>query len=112
MLGVQPDSLVIERRLIGKIHYRIGAIDALKREQVANLGQLQKFAVVLRRPAQQAKKIDKRLRQKACIAIGGHAHHGAMLALGKFGAVGGHKQRQMREMRRLQRPALQKSAGA
>src|ERR1700722_3351754 len=100
MLGVEPDCLIIERRLIRKIHYRVGAVNAIESKEVANLGQLQKFAVVLRRPAQQTEKIDERWRQKACIAIGGHAYDGTVLALGKFGAVGRDEQGKMREMRR------------
>ena len=101
VLGVEPDCLRVEGIVFREVHHRVGAVDALKREQVANLVQSQKFAVVLRRPAQQAEKIDEGLRQKAGIAISGDADDGAVLALGKLGAIGRDEQRKMRELRRL-----------
>ena len=58
------------------------------------------LAVVLGRPAQQAQKIHESVRQKAGVAIGRDADHGAVAALGKLGAIGGHQQRQVRECRR------------
>ena len=79
---------------------RVSAVDAFESEQITNLIQGQKFAIIFRRPAQQAKKVDEGLGQKARIAIGGHADDRPMFPLGQFGAIGCNEQGEMRELRR------------
>ena len=58
------------------------------------------FAIVFRRPAQQAEKVDKSFGQKSGVAIGGDAHDRSVAALGELGSVGRNQQWQMGELRR------------
>src|SRR6266700_3197391 len=76
MLGVEPDSLGIKGVFFLKVHHSIGAVDAIKSESRGEFVEREKLAIVLGRPAQQAEKVDERLRQEPCIAIGGDADHG------------------------------------
>ncbi len=46
--------------------------------------------------------------QKSGVAIGGDADHGAVLALGKLGAIGRDQQRQVRELAAASTPAASK----
>ena len=107
VLGVEPDGFGIEGIFFGKIHHRIGAVDAFEGEQAANLVQSQELAIVLGRPAEQTKEVDEGLGQKAGIAIGGDADHRAVFALGELGAVGRDQQRQMGELRRRRSESLE-----
>ncbi len=97
-LGIQPHGLGIERLLFGEIDHRVAAIDAFERKRLDQFLARHLLAIVLGRPAQQAEKIDEGLRQEAGVAIGGHADHRAVAALGKLGAIGRHQQRQVREL--------------
>ena len=99
--GIESASSGVVARLF-EIHDRIGAVDSFERKSVRQFRKAHLLAIVFRRPAQQAEKIDERLGQKSGIAVGGNAHDRAVTALGKLGAVGRHQQRKMRELRRLE----------
>src|ERR1700688_699045 len=103
MLGIQPHRFRIERLLgscsqLLEVHHRIRTVDALERESVSELWQRHILAVILRRPPQQAEKVDKGFGKKSSIAVSGHADHGPVAAFGKFCAVGRNQQRQMCEL--------------
>ncbi len=107
MLGVEPDGLGVEWVLFGEVNHGVGAVDVFQGEGVANLVESEELAVVLGRPAQQAEEVDEGLGEEAGIAIGGHADHGAVLALGELGAVGGDEQGKMGELGRLDAEGLE-----
>src|SRR5208282_1853715 len=58
------------------------------------------LAIVLRRPPEQAKKIDERRSQKSSIAVSSNAHHRTVPAFRKLGPIRRNQQRQMSELRR------------
>ena len=84
MLCIEPDRLGIERIFLCEIHDGICAVHVLKRESGSELVESEELAVVLGRPAQQAKKVDESLGEEAGIAIGGDADHWPVPPLGKF----------------------------
>ena len=90
-----------------KFTMAFAVIDAFERKCVDQFLARHLLAIVLRRPAQQAQKIDEALRQKSGVAIGGDADHRPVLALRKLRAVGSDQQRQMRELRRLDAERLE-----
>ena len=100
VLGVQPHGLGIEGIVFGEIDHRVAAIDAFERERVdqAPGGVICSRSFLGDQPSRQ-RKLTNACRQKAGVAIGGHADHRAVAALGKLGAVGRDQQRQVRELR-------------
>src|ERR1035438_10562445 len=107
MLGVEPDGLWIEWVFFAEIYDGVGAVDALKSECSSKFVECEEFAVILGRPAEEAEEVDEGLRQEAGIAVGGDADHGTMLALGKFGAIGGDEQGQVCKLRRIDSESLE-----
>ena len=100
-LGVEPHRFGIERVGFGEVHHRVAAVDAGQRERLDQVLARHLLAVVLGRPAQQAQEVHEGVRQKARVAISGHADHRAVAPLGKLGSVGRHQQRQVGEGGRL-----------
>ena len=97
VLRIQPERLGVDGIRFGEVHHRVAAIDALEGEGVDEILAGHALAVVLRRPAEQAQKIQIGVRQEARVAVRGDAHHGPMAALGELGAVGRNQQREVRE---------------
>jgi len=100
VLGVKVDCFRVEGRIFRKVDDSVGAVDAFKRESGGELVEREDFAIVFRRPAEQAEKIDEGAREKPGVAVGGDADDRAVLALGELCAVGRNQQRKMRELRR------------
>src|SRR4051812_29338948 len=107
MLGIQPHGFWIERILFREVYRGIAVIHAFERKHVRQILARHYFAIVLGRPAQQAYKIDKRLRQKTGIAIRSDADHRSMLALRKLRSIWRDQQRQMSKVRRSHAQSLE-----
>ncbi len=107
VFGVEPQGFGVERVFVFEIDDGIGAVDAFERESRGEFVEREELAVVLGRPAQQAKKVDESLRQESGIAISGDADDRTVAALGELGAIGRDQQGKMRELRRLDTQALE-----
>jgi len=106
VLGVEPEGLGVEGVVVREVDYGVGAVDGLECEGLDEFVEGEELAVIFGGPAEEAEEVDEGLGEETCIAVGGDADYGAVLALGELGAVWGDEQGEMGELGRLDAQSL------